>query len=123
MIDMKNEIKVIGKQEFMGREIQVLEGGFGENQRIITAKEVANIHGVEVRKINELINNNFDEFEEDIDIIDLMKDEKSEILAKDLELINSNRQKNCYILSEQGYIALVSLMKTDKAKQIRKQFR
>ena len=120
---MKNEIKVIGKQEFMGREIQVLEGGFGENQRIVTVEEICEIHEARKDKINELINSNIDEFEEGIDIIDLMKDENSLNLAKGLGLITNNRQKNCYILSEQGYMLLTSFMRTDKAKEIRKQFR
>ena len=118
-----NELKIIDKQEFMGREIQVLEGGFGENQRIITVKQIAEIHEVEMKRINELINDNLDEFEEGIDIIDLMKDENSLNLAKGLGLITNNRQKNCYILSEQGYMLLTSFMRTDKAKEIRKQFR
>ena len=120
-----NELKIIDKQEFMGREIQVLEGGFGENQRIITVKQIAEIHEVEMKRINELINDNLDEFEEGIDIIDL----KNSVGVTDPLLnIGYTKQsianaKHIYILSEQGYIALVSLMKTDKAKQIRKQFR
>ena len=118
-----NEIKVIGKQEFMGKEIQVMEGGFGENQRIITIEEICEIHEARKDKVNELINSNIDEFEEGIDIIDLMKDENSLNLAKGLGLITNNRQKNCYILSEQGYMLLTSFMRTDKAKEIRKQFR
>ena len=52
-----------------------------------------------------------------------MKDENSLNLAKGLGLITNNRQKNCYILSEQGYMLLTSFMRTDKAKEIRKQFR
>ena len=122
---MKNEIKVIGKQEFMGREIQVLEGGFGDNQWIITVKQIAEIHEVEMKRINELINDNLDEFEESIDIIDA---KNSDVDTDSLLNIGYTKQsianaKHIYILSEQGYIALVSLMKTDKAKQIRKQFR
>ena len=39
-----NEIKIIGTQDFMGKQIKVMEGGFGQNKRIISAKEVANIH-------------------------------------------------------------------------------
>ena len=120
-----NEIKVIGKQEFMGREIQVIEGGFGENQRIITVKQIAEIHEVEMKRINELINDNIDEFEEGIDILDI---KNSDVDTDSLLKVGYTKQsiansKNIYLLSEQGYIALVSLMKTDKANQIRKQFR
>jgi FtsZ-binding cell division protein ZapB len=34
-----------------------------------------------------------------------------------------NRSTNIYLLSEQGYMALVGLMRTDKAKELRKKFR
>lgn len=44
-----------------------------------------------------------------------------------MELGFSNRDitisKNIYLLSEQGYMALVSLMRTEKAKELRKKFR
>lgn len=118
-----NELKVVGKQEFMGKEIPIIEGGFGENQRIITVDEVCNIHESRKDKVNELINTNIDEFEFGVDILDLMSDENSLNLAKGLGLITNNRQKNCYILSEQGYMLLTSFMRTEKAKEIRKQFR
>ena len=86
------ELMVRGKQEFMGVEIPVVEGGFGEGQRVVLAKDVAGIHGMEVRKVNELINNNIEEFEFGIDILDLKDGGKFEILAKDLGFITSNRQ-------------------------------
>ena len=33
------------------------------------------------------------------------------------------KAKNIYILSEQGYMCLISFMKTEKAKELRKKFR
>ena len=118
-----NELQVKGTVDFMGNEVKVIEGGFGENKRCLLVKDIALIHGMEIFKVNELINNHIDEFEENIDIIDLMKNKNSLILAKDLGLITNNRQKNCYLLSEQGYMLLVSFMKTTKAKEIRKEIR
>lgn len=106
----------------LGVNIQRLEGGFGENSRCLTVWQVAIIHDIEIRKINQLINNNIEEFEDGIDIIDL----KKSIISNDplLELGLTKQQianfKNIYILSEQGYMALITLMKTDKAKKIRK---
>lgn len=76
---------------------------------------------MELRKVNELINNNIGEFEEGIDILDLKGNKNLEILAKDLEITISNRTKNFYLLSEQGYMILVGFMKTEKAKELRKQ--
>ena len=52
------EIKVTGQQEFMGIEIPVVEGGFGENCKAILAKTIAEIHNVATKHINELINKN-----------------------------------------------------------------
>ena len=40
-----NELRVNGTQKFMGIDIPVVEGGFGENQKVILAKTVAEIHG------------------------------------------------------------------------------
>ena len=52
-----------------------------------------------------------------------MSNEKSLNLAKGLGFITNNRQKHCYLLSEQGYMLLVGFMKSDKAKQVRKKLR
>jgi hypothetical protein len=35
---MKNEIKINGTQKFMGMDIPVVEGGFGEDQKSHTSK-------------------------------------------------------------------------------------
>lgn len=66
-----NELKVKGTQDFMGKEIPVVEGGFGESQKVILAKTIAKIHEVELKEINRLINNNIDEFETGVDLLDL----------------------------------------------------
>lgn len=38
---VKNELKINGTQNFMGVDIPVVEGGFGENCRVVTAKTMA----------------------------------------------------------------------------------
>ena len=118
-----NELKVNGTQKFMGIDIPIVEGGFGEDCRVMTANTISEIHKSRLDKINELILNNISEFEEGVDIIDLMNDEKSLNLAKGLGFVTNNRQKHCYLLSEQGYMLLVGFMKTEKAKEIRKKLR
>ena len=121
-----SEISVKGTQKFMGKEIPVIEGGFGEGQKVILAKTVAEIHGVRIGKINELINTNIDEFEFRVDILDLKSNENFAILSKDSELFTTNSlnaSKYIYLLSEQGYMTLAMLMRTEKAKEIRKQLR
>lgn len=118
-----NELQVKGTQSFMGKEIPVVEGGFGEGQKVMLAKTISEIHDTRLDKVNALINEHIDEFEIGIDLLDLMSNEKSLNLAKVLGFITNNRQKNCYLLSEQGYMLLVGFMKTEKAKEIRKQLR
>ena len=120
-----NELKVKGTQDFMGKEIPVVEGGFGEGQKVILAKTIAKIHEVELKEINRLINNNIDEFEERIDILDLKNNGDYQAPLQKLGFSNRDISisKNIYLLSEQGYMALVMLMRTEKAKGIRKQLR
>jgi hypothetical protein len=118
-----NELIVKGKQEFLGKQVPIIKGGFGENQKCVLARDIALIHEVETKTINQLISNNLDEFEEGIDLIDMKSTNDLEVIARDLGFITSNGQKYCYLLSEQGYIALVGLMKTQKSREIRKQFR
>ena len=122
---MQKNLIVKGTQEFLGKEIPVIEGGFGEGQKVILTKTIAEIHDVEVKEINKLINSNIKEFKFGIDILDLKTgDYKEPVLQKGLltkaQWGNSN---NIYLLSEQGYFALVQLMRTEKAKEIRKQLR
>lgn len=120
------ELIIKGTQEFMGKEIPVIEGGFGEGQKVMLAKTIAEIHKTKVDKVNELINNHLDEFEFGIDILNLKGNENFETLAKGNEIYTQNalnKAKYIYLLSEQGYMLLVGFMKTDKAKEIRKQLR
>ena len=68
---MSNELIVKGTQEFLGKEIPVIEGGFGEGKKVMLAKTIAEIHEKEVKEINKLINDNINEFKFGIDILDL----------------------------------------------------
>ena len=123
---MQKELIIKGKQEFLGKEIPVIEGGFGEGQKVILAKTIAEIHGVELRDVNKLINNNIKEFKFGIDILDLKENDDFLVIAKNKGLYTQNalnRSLNIYLLSEQGYFALVQLMRTEKAKEIRKELR
>lgn len=121
------KLSLKGKQEFLGMEIPVLYGGFGDNQKVILASTIADIHNMDLGHINELINNNLEEFEFGVDILDI----KSAIVCNDSRKLSEyglssrqvNASKNIYLLSEQGYMALVNLMKNQLARDIRKQLR
>lgn len=116
-----NALKVNGTQIFMGINIPVIEGGFGKNCRVISTKTISEIHEVEIKRINELINNNIKRFKENIDIIDLLSCEDFKVVMNDLGLKGSNRTKNVYILSERGYAKLIKIMDSDKAWEVHDQ--
>lgn len=120
-----NELKVNGTQKFMGIDIPIVEGGFGDSCKVILTKTIAEIHEMKVKEVNKLINSNIDEFEFGVDILDLKTgDYKEPVLESGIltkaEYGNSN---NIYLLSEQGYMLLVGFMKTEKAKEVRKKLR
>lgn len=121
-----NKLKVNGTQDFMGKEIPIIEGGFGEDKKVVLAKTISEIHKTELSEINRKINEHIDEFETGVDLLDLKGNSvfEMEILHNGLYTQNAlNRAKNIYLLSEQGYMLLVGFMKTEKAKEIRKQLR
>lgn len=118
------DLKVVGKSEFMGKELPIIEGGFGEGLRVMTAHMIAQIHGVSVKHINELTNNNINEFEEEVDVLNLLKVGTNHLEIKTLFGIDLPPiTKNFFIYSEQGYMALVGLMRNEYAREIRKKIR
>lgn len=120
-----NELKVNGTQKFMGIDIPIVEGGFGKDQKVILAKTIAEIHNQPLKKINQLIKDNIEEFEIGVDLLDLKSGylESTEFLKGIMNKQSISNSTNIYLLSEQGYMLLVSFMKTEKAKEIRKKLR
>ena len=120
-----NELKVNGTQKFMGIDIPIVEGGFGKDQKVILAKTVAEIHNQPLKKINQLIKDNIEEFEIGVDLLDLKSGylESTEFLKGIMNKQSISNSTNIYLLSQQGYMLLVGFMKTDKAKEIRKKLR
>lgn len=120
-----NNLVIRGTQEFLGMNIPVVEGGFGEGQKCMLAKTIAEVHCEEPRRINEIIKRNIDEFEVGVDIIDLKQIADCDVFLQDSLFTKAQwgNAKNIYLLSEQGYMLLVGFMQTDKAKEIRKQLR
>lgn len=115
-----NELTVKGKQEFMGIEIPVIYGGFGEGQKVMLARDIAEIHNTELKAINQNINRNIKRFRENVDIIDL---KTQSLPVTELEQLGFNKQsvansKNIYLLSERGYAKLIKIMDSDLAWEI-----
>lgn len=106
-----NEIKVVDKAEILGKDIQVIEGGFGDNQKVILASQVADIHETETKYINRLINDNIEWFDEN-DLIDLKggEYESPQLESVGISKMSILKSNNIFLLSERGYMTLVGLM-------------
>lgn len=115
---MTNEIIVQGTQEFMGKEIPVVYGGFGEGQKVVLAKTIAEIHEMKVGNVNQRINDNRSRFKDGIDIIDLKIGYASDALLNlGFNQSQINASNNIYLLSERGYAILVEIM-SDKTLEV-----
>ena len=115
------ELKKTGLVKINNYEFEGIEGGFGENKKCILAKDIAKIHGKELKHINELINNNCDKFKNNVDIIELLGVGFDDTYFKELgfsqQSLNSYRgmlkkglQTGIYLLSERGYSKLLKFM-------------
>lgn len=119
-----NDIKINGTQIFMGIEIPVIEGGFGKNCRVVSAKTISQIHNTNLKEINQSINRLIkkNRIKESVEYIDMFSSEILKVTASDLGLITSNGQKQCFILSERGYSKLIKYMDDDKSWDIMDNF-
>ena len=114
------EVQVLGVQNFMGMEIPVVEGGFGEGKRCISAREIAQIHNMKIGNVNQRINDNRRRFKDGIDIIDLKTHTSGVSVLQSLNFTKAQigNAKNIYLLSERGYAKLIKIMDTDLAWEI-----
>lgn len=115
-----NELKNIGKQTIGQYEFTGIEGGFGEGKKAMLVKDIAEIHGSTVKRVNELINRNRKRFKDEVDIIDLLSDESFAVVLNDSGFNQNqiNASKNIYLLSERGYAKLLKILEDDKAWEI-----
>lgn len=115
-----NELQVKGTQSFMGKEIPVVEGGFGEDKRCMLVREISKIHDMKVGNINQRINDNRKRFKEGVDIMDLKTYTSPVSVLKELGFTQAQigNAKNIYLLSERGYAKLIKIMDTDLAWEI-----
>lgn len=125
---MNNELKVTGSKEFMGIQIPVIEGGFGESKRIALETHISQIHNMETREVRKsilrLIEKN--RLKENVDYIDLLKGGK-EFTTLDLTQFgyakaSITQAKNIFILSERGYTKLIKAMDDDASWEVMDQF-
>ena len=110
------ELTVKGLVTVEGMKFHEIEGGFGEGKKSMLVKEIAEIHGRELKKINELINKNRKRFADNVDVIDI-KTGLSKGLVLEMGFTNAQygNAKNIYLLSERGYAKLLKLLEDDLA--------
>ena len=114
-----NEITISGTQNFIGVEIPIIEGGFGDSKKSITDKSIANIHNMELKNIRARINDNIKRFKEGIDFIDLKSAcDISTLINLGYSKQSITQAKHIYLLSERGYTKLIKIMDSDLAWEI-----
>ena len=109
---------IIGKiKELDGMKFHDIEGGFGKEKKAMLVKDIANIHGRELGKVNELINNNKIRFKDGIDITDFKANPFEGLGYENIGYTKQsfNQSKNIYILSERGYSKLLKILEDDLA--------
>ncbi len=112
-----NELKILGTEKVGAFEFTGIEGGFGEDKKAMLIKDIAAIHGKEVKYINKLINQNLKRFKEGVDIIDLLSSSEFKVLLMNLKFSSKaiSNSNNIYMLSERGYAKLLKILEDDKA--------
>ena len=115
------DLKVVGKSEFMGKELPIIEGGFGDNQRVLTELQISKIHNMEIKEVRKSIKRLVENgrLKLNIDYIDIKSQVNS--LPMNLELTFGvkteylSRTVNIFILSERGYSKLIKSMDDDES--------
>lgn len=101
-----------------GLTVPNINGGFGVSRKAMLAKHIAEIHGKELNKVNELINKNRLRFKDNIDIIDVKSDMEFAVFLKDSGIFSQNAinaANNIYLLSERGYAKLIKIFNDEKS--------
>lgn len=114
----KPNVRVNGLVNVKGMKFHDIEGGFGEGKKAMLVKEIAEIHGRELRVINQNIERNKSRFKEGVDIVDLKSITQSDRdLLNELGFSNSSiaNANNIYLLSERGYSKLLKILEDDFA--------
>ena len=124
MMENNNNLTIDGVVIINGEEVHNIFGEFGENQKSALVKEIANVHGVELKHLNEKINRNIKRFRFGIDIVDLKGTESEVVLIynKIFTQNSVNRSNNIYLLSKSGYEILCSILENTEINIINKIF-
>lgn len=110
------KLKVLGQEKIGQYEFTGIEGGFGEDKRAMLVRDIAVIHNLETRTVNQTINRNIKRFKNGIDILDLKQITRSDVFSEyGFNKAQWGNANNIYMLSERGYAKLLKILEDDKA--------
>lgn len=113
------KLKVLGQEKIGQYEFTGIEGGFGEDKRAMLVRDIAVIHNLETRTVNQTINRNIKRFKTGIDILDLKQITRSDVFSEyGFNKAQWGNANNIYMLSERGYAKLLKILEDDKAWEI-----
>ncbi|WP_025021970.1 ORF6N domain-containing protein [Ligilactobacillus hayakitensis] len=114
-----NELKILGTEKIGNFKFTGIEGGFGENKKAMLVRDIAVIHNLETRTVNQTINRNIKRFKTGIDILDLKQITHSDVFSEyGFTKAQWGNANNIYLLSERGYAKLLKILEDDKAWEI-----
>nr|DAU08437.1 MAG TPA: hypothetical protein [Caudoviricetes sp.] len=113
------KLKILGQEKIGQYEFTGIEGGFGEDKRAMLVRDIAVIHNLETRTVNQTINRNIKRFKTGIDILDLKQITRSDVFSEyGFNKAQWGNANNIYMLSERGYAKLLKILEDDKAWEI-----
>lgn len=113
-----SNLAVNGEVKVVGVTVPNINGGFGEGKKSMLAKHIAEIHGKELKHVNQIINENRNRFKDDVDIIDTKNNNEFVVALTDHNIFSKmqvSKANNIYLLSERGYAKLIKLFNDDKS--------
>lgn len=104
-----------GTIQVCGVTVPNIAGGFGASKKSMLAQHIADIHGKDLRHVNEAVNKNKKRFKAGVDFLDL-KGGNFVVDLVDSGIITRNAvnaANNIYLLSERGYAKLIKIFEDD----------
>lgn len=109
-----------------GREFTKLIGGFGDNKPMFTVWQVADLLNMKTKAIMENLNNNIENFENNLDYKDLkvaIDEIDSEINLRDFYHVNKlNATKQWIIFSQSGLLKMIKISSSKESWKLYEEF-
>jgi len=98
-------------------KFQSISGGFGPGKKAILAKDIAGIHGRELKEINKSIARNLNHFTDGVDYIDLKgKEIVGHLITNNImTAMEVGKAEHIWLLSQRGYAKLIKVLEDDTA--------